>query len=421
MAKNNSIAVSVRDDSIPKNSTIKNTSQAFNKEMELLNHQLALLRKQKKSLMIKTEKTKKALKETEIAFSDLGQFAGKGQDKDLQKANKAYAGSNRELKLVSDKVSQTEKKLADYRKTGGMAERSAGVDGSGPRFSNSKSERDVSAGGQETNHPTVIEENDLKQNLITLLGVAMTSIGMIREEAIPTMLETKIPFVSEAITIFDCVRDLAHTIRTGEREPRQAEIDILNKAITGFCVSAITGMGIALIAGTPVGIGALMAGGLISAMSAVKDQVPYWTNDICEGMKSNWEDGSQTDGEEEHTIRESEAYKYHLNTYLSSVEEYKNKTLTTDRYSSTARPAWVGNGSWAGAAWLRHYDPQNNNFAAQLYQSKHVRTASEARRSNKGTPKLTIPNKVIKMRNEVDIDKIGNVIAQRMLCAYEVM
>lgn len=125
MARDVSIAISVKDNFTQAITTMKNANQAFNKDIEGLTNKLDALNKNKITLKVDTDKARKSLKEAEKAFADLGEAAGEKHVKDLEKANDAYEQSRRNLKLVADEARRTEKALTDYGKESSKAENRA--------------------------------------------------------------------------------------------------------------------------------------------------------------------------------------------------------------------------------------------------------------------------------------------------------
>lgn len=127
MARDISIAISVRDNFSQAITTMKNANQSFNKDITGLQSKLDALNKNKITLKVDTDKAKKALKEAEKAFTSLGDAVTEDHVKDLQKANEAYEQSRRNLKLVADEARRTEKALSDYSKESSKAENKAGI------------------------------------------------------------------------------------------------------------------------------------------------------------------------------------------------------------------------------------------------------------------------------------------------------
>lgn len=130
MARDVSIAISVRDNFSQAITTMKNANQSFNKDLTGLQKKLDALNKNKITLKVDTDKARRELRETEKAFAQLGEAAGEEHVRDLQKANEAYEQARRNLKLVADEARRTEKALGDFSKESSKAENKAGIGGS---------------------------------------------------------------------------------------------------------------------------------------------------------------------------------------------------------------------------------------------------------------------------------------------------
>lgn len=129
MARDVSIAISVRDNFTQAITTMKNANQSFNKDLTGLQNKLDVLNKNKITLKVDTDKARRELRETEKAFAQLGEAAGEEHVRDLQKANEAYEQARRNLKLVADEARRTEKALSNYAKESSKVENKAGFGG----------------------------------------------------------------------------------------------------------------------------------------------------------------------------------------------------------------------------------------------------------------------------------------------------
>ena len=115
MARDISIAISVKDNFTQAITTMRNANQAFNKDLEGLSSKLNALNKTKVTLQIDADRAKRELKEAQKAFAAMNDEAA--DDTKLREAIENYENVRRNLKLVADEAKNTERALA--RKAGG--------------------------------------------------------------------------------------------------------------------------------------------------------------------------------------------------------------------------------------------------------------------------------------------------------------
>lgn len=131
MARDISLAISVRDNFSTAITTMKNANNSFKKDVTELQNKLDLLNKNKITLKVETEKANAALREAKKAFKELGDTAGEEHVKELQKANDAYEQARRNLNLVSTQARNTEKDIINLTGAISKAETRAGAGGPG--------------------------------------------------------------------------------------------------------------------------------------------------------------------------------------------------------------------------------------------------------------------------------------------------
>ncbi|MFZ7103359.1 MAG: tape measure protein [Peptococcaceae bacterium] len=123
MARDVSIVISVRDNFTQAITTMRNASQAFDKDITGLQSRLDDLNKSKITLKVDTDKAKTALREAEKQFAATG-FAADKLNLELANANYKTARSN--LDLVSKNAKQAEKDILSLTGAASKAENKAG-------------------------------------------------------------------------------------------------------------------------------------------------------------------------------------------------------------------------------------------------------------------------------------------------------
>lgn len=124
MARDISIAISVKDNFTQAITTMRNANQAFNKDLEGLSSKLNALNKTKVTLQIDADRAKRELKEAQKAFAAMNDEAA--DDTKLREAIENYENVRRNLKLVADEAKNTERALANFSDAQSRVENRAG-------------------------------------------------------------------------------------------------------------------------------------------------------------------------------------------------------------------------------------------------------------------------------------------------------
>lgn len=119
-----SIVISARDNYSNAITKMRNTNQAFNKDMDSMQAKLDTLNKNKATLKLETDAARKQLKDAEAGYRSLGTAAEKSE---METANANYEQARRNLSLLSKEVRQTEKDMANYETTVSKATNRGGV------------------------------------------------------------------------------------------------------------------------------------------------------------------------------------------------------------------------------------------------------------------------------------------------------
>ena len=134
MARDISIAISAKDNFTQAITTMRNSNQAFRKDLTGLSEKLNELNKTKITLKVEADKAKKVLKEAEKQFALTGDAASK---LNLELANANYENARRNLALVTEGVKQTEKEILNLTNALSKAENRASRIGSTKSIENS--------------------------------------------------------------------------------------------------------------------------------------------------------------------------------------------------------------------------------------------------------------------------------------------
>lgn len=128
MGRDVSIVISAKDNFSQAITTMRNSNQAFNKDLTGLSAKLDALNRTKVTLKVDTDKAKTALKEAEKQFAATGSAADKMA---LELANEDYENARRNLGLVSSEAKQTEKNILSMTNAISKADNRAQTAGGG--------------------------------------------------------------------------------------------------------------------------------------------------------------------------------------------------------------------------------------------------------------------------------------------------
>lgn len=138
MAKDVSIAISIRDNFSEAITTIRNSSRAFDKDMEGLQRKLNTLNNTRAIMKVDTDKSHRALREAEKQFAQTGDAA---DELNLKLANADYENARRNLGLVSKEAREAEKDMLRLADTTSRTEN---------RVGGATSQRGIQATAQES-------------------------------------------------------------------------------------------------------------------------------------------------------------------------------------------------------------------------------------------------------------------------------
>jgi len=123
LGKDVSIAISARDNFSDAITKMKNSNQAFRKDLEGLNEKLDALNKNKVTLKVEADKAKTELKALEKLYEATGNAQVKAQ---MEMANADYEQARRNLNLVSTEAKNTEKSILNMSDAFSKVENQAG-------------------------------------------------------------------------------------------------------------------------------------------------------------------------------------------------------------------------------------------------------------------------------------------------------